>query len=115
MRFLVTLLVNGIIIYLCAAAFPTGIQVAGFTEAVVVALLLGIVNFFIRPIITVLTLPFTIVTLGLFLLVINGGMVLLVDWMLTGFQVNGWLWAILLSIILSLGNSLVSHSREKRD
>ena len=103
MRFLITLLLNGLIIYACAAVF-SGIRVAGYGEAVIAALLLGVVNFFIRPLLVLLTLPITILTLGLFLLIINGGMVLLVDWLLDGFSVQGLFWAILLSILLAVGN-----------
>jgi putative membrane protein len=103
MRLLTSLLINGLVIYACAAVF-SGIYVAGYVEAVIVALLLGVVNFFIRPILTILTLPITILTLGLFLFVINGCMVLLVDGLLDGFRVDGLPKAMLLSIILSIVN-----------
>lgn len=103
MRFLVTLLINGLIIYACAAVF-SGIRVEDYGQAVVAALLLSVVNFFIRPLIILLTLPITILTLGLFLLVINGAMVLLVDGLLDGFYVTGLSSAILLSILLAIGN-----------
>jgi putative membrane protein len=103
MRFLIALLINGLIIYVCASIF-TGIQVTGYGEAVIAALVISVVNFLIRPVITLLTLPITILTLGLFLLVINGAMVLIADWLLDGFNVNGLIWAILLSILLAIGN-----------
>ncbi len=103
MRFIISLLLNGLIIYACAEFF-SGIRVAGYQEAVIVALLLGVVNFFIRPILTILTLPITILTLGLFLFVINGVMILIVDALLDGFSVAGLTWAILLSVILGLAN-----------
>lgn len=103
MRFLISLLISGLIIYACASIF-TGIQVTGYGEAVIAALVIGVVNFFIRPVITLLTLPITILTLGLFLLVINGAMVLIADWLLDGFNVDGLGWAILLSLFLALAN-----------
>jgi putative membrane protein len=103
MRFIVSLLINGLVIFACAKVF-SGIRVAGYEDAVIAALLLGVVNFFIRPILTILTLPITILTLGLFLFVINGAMVLLVDQLLVGFSVANISWAILLSIILGVVN-----------
>ncbi|MCB0585630.1 MAG: phage holin family protein [Phaeodactylibacter sp.] len=103
MRFIISLLVNGLLVYLAAEILP-GVAVSGYMEAILVALLLGFVNFFIRPILTILTLPVTIVTLGLFLLVINGAMVLLVDWLLPGFSVDGMFWAIIFAIILAIFN-----------
>ena len=103
MRFIISLLINGLIIYACAEIF-SGFRVAGYQEAVIVAFVLGVVNFFIRPILTILTLPITILTLGLFLFVINGAMILIVDGLLDGFSVAGLSWAILLSVILGLAN-----------
>ncbi|TNE56389.1 MAG: phage holin family protein [Bacteroidetes bacterium] len=114
MRLLLSLLLNGLVIYACAEVF-SGIAVTGYGEAVVAALLLGLVNFFIRPIITFLTIPITILTLGLFLLVINGAMVLLVDALLDGFRVNGLGWAVLLSILLTGANFLLNDSEKKKD
>ncbi|MCB0558418.1 MAG: phage holin family protein [Lewinellaceae bacterium] len=103
MRFIISLLINGLLVYLAAEILP-GVSVAGYMEAILVAMLLGFVNFFIRPILTILTLPITIITLGLFLLVINGAMVLLVDWLLPGFSVDGLFWAIVFTIILAIFN-----------
>ncbi|MCB9315021.1 MAG: phage holin family protein [Lewinellaceae bacterium] len=112
MRFLIALLINGLVIYACAAVF-SGIQVAGYGEAVIAALLLAVVNFLLRPALILLTLPITIITLGLFLLVINGAMVLLADWMLDGFNVAGLGWAILLSIVLSIANFFNNRMEDK--
>ncbi len=103
MRFLIRLLVNGLLVY-AASGLLSGVFVKGYIEAVIVAVLLTIVNSLVRPIITVLTLPITILTLGLFMLIINGAMVLLVDWFLDGFNVDGWFWAILFSIVLAIFN-----------
>lgn len=111
MRFIISLLINGLIIYGCASVFPD-IQVAGYKEAVIAALLLAIVNFLIRPVLTLLTLPLTILTLGLFLLVINGAMILLVDWLLDGFNVDGLFWAIVLSILLAVANMIIGGTKK---
>jgi putative membrane protein len=79
-----------------------GVTVTNTTTLIIAALLLGVVNAIVRPILVVLTLPITIVTLGLFLLVINGLMVGLVALVLDGFVVTGAVAAILAAIIISL-------------
>ena len=114
MRFIISLLVNGLLVYLAAEILP-GVSVASYMEAILVALLLGFVNFFIRPILTILTLPITIITLGLFLLVINGAMVLLVDWLLSGFSVDGLIWAIIFTIILTIFNFITGGLMGEKD
>ena len=104
-------MINGLLVYLAAWLLP-GVSVTGYGIAIIAGLLLGLVNFFIKPILTILTLPITILTLGLFLLIINAAMVLLVDWLVTGFEVSGWGWAILFSIILALLNLFVPAIEE---
>ncbi len=114
MRFIITLLINGLLVYLVSEMLP-GVAVSSYLEAILVALLLGVVNFFIRPILTILTLPITILTLGLFLLVLNGAMVLLVDWLLAGFEVDGLLWAIIFAVILAIFNLIVGSMMGTKD
>jgi putative membrane protein len=77
----------------------------GLKPLLIAGLLLGVVNAFVRPVITLLTLPITVITLGLFLLVVNGLMVLLVSWLLRefhvgGFHVGGLVHAILTTIVI---------------
>lgn len=74
-----------------AAWIVPGITVAGPGTLVLAALLMGFVNAFIRPIVVILTLPITVVTFGLFLLVVNAAMFGLVAWLLPGFEVAGLL------------------------
>lgn len=105
MNFLISLLVNGLAVFLVANILP-GVEVTSYLSAIIVAVLLGFVNSFIKPIITVLTLPITMLTLGLFLFIINGGMVLIVDYILGGFFVDGLFWATLFSIVLAFFNFL---------
>lgn len=111
MRFIAVILINGLLVYLAAWLLP-GVSVTGYGIAIITGLLLGLVNFFIKPILTILTLPITILTLGLFLLIINAAMVLLVDWLVAGFEVQGWGWAILFTIILALMNLFVPSIEE---
>lgn len=89
------------------AHFLKGVHVAGPFTAMVVAVVLALLNVFIKPIMVLLTLPFTIVTLGLFLLVLNGLLILLCTKIVGGFTVDSLWVAIIFSIILSLSQSLV--------
>ena len=93
------------VIYLTAMILP-GMYVEGFARAMVVALVLGLLNTLIRPVLIVLTLPITVVTLGLFLLVINGLMISVAAWALAGFEVAHLGWAILAAVVISLFNLL---------
>jgi len=106
MRFLIVLLINGLLVY-ATSQILSGVSTESYLIAVIVALLLGLVNTFVKPVLTLLTLPITILTLGLFLLFINGAMVLLVDWLLDGFEVDGWFWAIMFSLIMAVFNLFV--------
>jgi putative membrane protein len=107
MRLIFSLLLNGLLVYAAAAILP-GVWTGGFLDAIIVALVLGLVNAFIRPLLTLMTLPITVLTLGLFMLVINGAMVLLVDWLLSGFSVRNLGWAVLFSVVLALFNGLLN-------
>jgi putative membrane protein len=79
-----------------------GVYVEGVLAAVVAALVLGIVNVFLKPIVVVLTLPINILTLGLFTFVINACLVLLTAMVVPGFGVDGFLWAAMFSLVLSI-------------
>ena len=85
-----------------AAHVVRGVHVHGLTGLVLAGLLLGLFNALIRPILLILTLPLTIVTLGLFILVINAVLVLLVAAVVPGFKVDSFWSALLFSLVLSL-------------
>lgn len=108
MKFLISVLLNGALVYF-ASWLLSGVYVESFFIAIVTGLALGLINLFVKPIITFLTLPITIITLGLFLFVINGAMVLLVDRLVVGFSVSGWTWAIIFSVVLAFLNLLVGN------
>jgi putative membrane protein len=101
MRGLIHILISAVAVFVTAYLLP-GVHVASFWTALVIAVILGLVNFLVKPLIVILTLPVTIVTLGLFLFVINAAIILLVAWIVPGFRVDGFLWALLYSIVLSL-------------
>jgi putative membrane protein len=87
---------------LFAAQIVPGIRIRGLGTLVVAALLLGIVNAVIRPIVLLLTLPLTVLTLGLFIFVVNGISLVLVAWLVPGFHLSGLGAAILGSIVVGL-------------
>jgi putative membrane protein len=107
MNWIIRFLLNGLAVFLTAYLLP-GVDVEDYWTALVVALVLSLVNIFVKPLLIVFTIPITFITLGLFLLVINALMILLTDYFVDGFTVNGFWWALLFSLILSLFNSLFS-------
>jgi putative membrane protein len=114
-RFILRALVAALGLWI-ASRYVHGIEVHGLKSLLAAAVLLGLVNAFVRPIVFVLTLPFTLITLGLFLLVINAGMLELVAFFLHGFKVHSFMAAILGSIIVSIVSwigSLVIHAAER--
>jgi putative membrane protein len=100
------LLSLGVAIFVVAYVLP-GIYLASFGYALLVALILTLVNIFVKPILQILTLPITIFTLGLFLLVINALMILLVDYLMDGFEVSGFWVALLFSVLITILNSIL--------
>jgi len=108
MNFIIKLLITAVIVVLLAYLLP-GVSVSGFGAAIIVAIVLALLNAFLKPILVVLTIPITIVTLGLFLLVINACIILLADSFVSGFSVNGFWTALLFSILLAICQS-IAHS-----
>ena len=105
--FLLRLLVVALGLWLASELVP-GIEVKGVGTLLGAALLLGIVNAVVRPLLIILTLPITVLTLGLFLLVINAAMLGLVAWMFNNFTIAGFGSALLGSIVVSLTGWLAS-------
>ncbi|UII80803.1 phage holin family protein [Flagellimonas sp. CMM7] len=113
MKLLLKLLLNALAVVILSYVLP-GIGVDSLTTAVIVALALSILNFIVKPILVILTLPITIVTLGLFLLVINAIIILIAADFISGFQVSSIWWAIIFSLLLSFLQSIL-HSIIKED
>lgn len=101
MQTLIHFLVYALAIVITAYILP-GVVVESFVVALVLAVVLGAINAFIRPILIILTLPITVLTFGLFILVINAVLVILAGALVPGFIVNGFFWALAFSIVLSL-------------
>ncbi len=109
MFFIFRLIIHMVAILIISYLLPGVIRVDGVWAALVAAFILGIVNVVIRPILIFLTLPITILTLGLFLLVINGLMLWLVSAIVKGFQVNGFWGAVFGSILISIVSWVLSR------
>lgn len=112
MKFILKLLITAILVVVLSKILP-GVETDGYVSAILVALSISILNFIVRPILVILTLPVTVVTLGLFLLVINAIIIMLADWLVTGFSVNGFFYALLFSIILAIARSILFKMLEK--
>jgi putative membrane protein len=111
-KILVVLLTRWLVItaaILISSSILPGIRVDSLTSAIVAAAILGIINVFLRPILLILTLPLTILTLGVFAFVINALMLLLVAYFVHGFDVDGFFWAFLGALIISLVNWIANR------
>ena len=116
MNGLVKFLLNGVAVLLTGYLLQGGVHVEHYGYALLVALVLSIANVIVKPILIIFTIPITIITLGLFLLVINAGIILLVDYFVPGFTVDGFWWALGFSLILSIFNSMITGlTKEKKD
>ena len=101
MGLLFRILITAVAAYL-AARFIPGVTISDAKTAILVALVLGILNAFLKPLLVILTIPITILTLGLFLLVINILIIFLAARIVPGFAVDGWVAALLFSLVLAV-------------
>jgi len=106
MKFILRLLLSALAVVLLANILP-GVHVDTFGIAVIVALVLSLLNFLVKPLLVILTLPVTIVTFGLFLLVVNALIILMASGLVSGFAVDGFWWALLFSLLLSVVQSIL--------
>lgn len=108
MTLLLVWILNAVALLIVAYLLP-GITVASFGSALIAALVLGLLNTLVKPVLTLLTLPITIVTLGLFLFVINALVFWFAGSVLEGFKVNGFWWAMIGAVVYSLVSGLLSR------
>lgn len=113
MKLILRLLLNALAVIILSYVLP-GVGVDSMITAIIVALVLSILNFLVKPILIILTLPITILTLGLFLLIINAIIILIAAHFITGFEVSSIWWAIIFSLLLSFLQSIL-HSMLKED
>lgn len=114
MNFIIRLLITAVVAFLFTKILP-GVEFSGFGAAIIFAIVLALLNLFVKPILSLFGLPLTIITLGLFALVINAAIILIADYFIDGMVVNGFLWAfifsIALSVVTSLANSMFSDDK----
>ena len=106
MKFILRILLSALAVVVLAKILP-GVGVDTYTTAIIVAVVLSLLNFIVKPILVILTLPVTIITFGLFLLVINAIIILLADNLIAGFTVDSIWWALLFSLLLSFLQSIL--------
>lgn len=105
MKFILRVLLSALAVVILARILP-GVGVDSYTTAIIVAIVISLLNFIVRPLLIILTLPVTILTLGLFLLIINAIIILMADGLIDGFSVDSIWWALLFSLLLSLLQSI---------
>ncbi len=113
MKFLLTLLLSALVVVGLSYILP-GVAVEGYLPALLAALVLAVLNAFLRPLLVFLTIPLTILTFGLFLFVINAALILLTAYLVQGFHVDGFWWALLFSVLLSLAVALLEATTGKK-
>ncbi|WP_128547275.1 phage holin family protein [Larkinella soli] len=106
MGLIIRILISAVAVMVAAYVIP-GVSVASFGTALIVAIVLGLLNAFVKPILVFLTIPITILTLGLFYLVLNVLMVYLTDYLVAGFGVSGFIAALLFSLLVSVVTWLI--------
>jgi putative membrane protein len=104
-------LVLAVSVYLVAYFMP-GFTVSGFVPALMLALVLGILNVLVKPILLILTLPINVLTLGLFTLVLNGFLLYVAGYFVSGFSVDGWFNLILAALLISVVNGILSPGKK---
>lgn len=106
MKLILRILLSALAVVVLSKILP-GVGVDTYTTAIIVAIVLSLLNFIVKPILVILTLPVTIITFGLFLLIINAIIILLADNLIAGFTVDNIWWALLFSLLLSFLQSIL--------
>lgn len=107
MNILLRLLITSLAAFAAAKLLP-GIHIDGYWSAILLAIVLGLLNIILKPLLIIFTLPITVVTFGLFLFVINALIVLIASHFIGGFHVDGFWWALFFSIVLSVFTSILT-------
>ncbi len=114
MNFIIRLLITAAVAYGLAMVL-SGVHIPKFTDAILFVIILAVLNLFVKPLLVLFTLPITFVTLGLFLFVINAIIILVADKFMSGVTVDGFWWALLFSLLLSMVSSLLQSLLVKKD
>ena len=109
MKFIINLLITAVAVYVLSKLLEPHVVINNFTTAIIFALVLALLNAIVKPLIVILTLPITIITLGLFLLVINVLIILLADKFVSGINIDGFLWAFIFGLLLSVVSAIIDR------
>ncbi len=112
MNFIIRILASAAVAYLLSMVL-SGVHIDGFTTAIIFALVLALLNAIVKPLLILLTLPFTIITLGLFLFVINAFIIIIADKFIDGIRIDGFFWALLFSLILSIFSAATNKAMKE--
>jgi len=113
MKKILKVLLTALAVVVLAKILP-GVGVDGYMSAIIVAVVIALLRFIVKPILIILTLPITVVTLGLFLLIINAIIIMMADYFISGFSVDSIWWALLFSLLLSILQSIFYSVLEKK-
>ncbi|SHK73391.1 phage holin family protein [Chryseobacterium polytrichastri] len=114
MNLIIRLFITAIVAFLLTKILP-GVYFESFSTAIIFAIVLGVLNIIVKPILSILGFPLTIITLGFFALVINAIMILMTDYFIDSMHVKGFWWAFIFSILLSFITSLANSMFSDKD
>jgi putative membrane protein len=114
MRFIVRMLITAAVAYGLSMILDPHVRITSYGTAILFVLVLAILNAIVKPVLIILTLPITVLTLGIFLLVINVLMILLAGKIVSGFYVEGFFWAFIFGLLLSLLSSFLNKAEKSR-
>lgn len=112
MNMLMRIIINSVVAF-GLSYILSGISIDSFWTAIILAIVLGILNAIVKPLLVIITFPITLVTFGLFLFVINALIIILADKLLDGFQTKNFWWALLFGLLLSIVSSLFYSGRKE--
>ena len=113
MRWIINFLITAVVVFILSKLLEPHVVINSFTTAIIFAIVLALLNAIVKPLLIILTLPLTIITLGLFLLVINVLIILLADKFVPGIKIDGFLWAFIFGLLLSIVSTIL-HRLKRR-
>lgn len=113
MRWIINLLITAVVVYVLSILLKPHVAIDTFSTAIIFALVLAVLNAIVKPLLIILTLPLTIITLGLFLLVINVLIILLADKFVSGIKIDGFWWAFIFGLLLSVASTIIQKLQKK--
>ena len=113
MKWILNILIIAVAVFGLSKLLTPHVSIVSFETAIIFSFVLAILNILVKPLIILLTLPLTIITLGLFLLVVNVLIILLADKFVSGIKIEGFLWAFIFGLLLTLV-STVAYKLEKK-